>query len=82
MCKFSSLQISFSSLTVRVVGSLPDLTAETGQEWGGLLRVLTEFCGCSLDQSLSRELMEAGDEEHLARVSLFSPPPYRDARTE
>ena len=49
--------------------SLTDLKVESGQEWPALFQVLTEFCGCSLDQSISRDLIEAGDEEHLARVS-------------
>jgi hypothetical protein len=50
---------------------LPDLACETEQKWSALLLVLTEFCGCPLDQSVSRELLEAGDEEHLARAVVL-----------
>ena len=48
---------------------IPDLSLEEEDEWSVLLRVLTEFCDCSLEQSVSRELVEAGDEEQMSRVS-------------
>ena len=47
---------------------LPDLSSDVGKEWDVLLEALTEFCECSLEQCVSRQLIEAGDEEHIARV--------------
>lgn len=49
--------------------SIPNLSSGGKGEWSALLVVLTEFCGCSLEQSVSIELIEEGDEEHIARVS-------------
>ena len=71
MCKFHTVSETTSSysLSYTHTHSLTGLEVESGQEWPALFQVLTEFCGCSLDQSISRDLIEAGDEEHLARVS-------------
>ena len=49
---------------------IPTLSAAEGKEWSALFTVLTEFCDCSLEQSVDRVLVEAGDEEHLARVRI------------
>ena len=56
--------------SIRLISSfrIPTLSAAEGKEWSALFTVLTEFCDCSLEQSVDRVLVEAGDEEHLARV--------------
>ena len=67
-----TLNIHYIPVLVHVYISLsriPDLSLEEEDEWSVLLRVLTEFCDCSLEQSVSRELVEARDEEQMARVS-------------
>lgn len=38
-------------------------------EWNALVHILTEFCDCSLEQTVDLELIREGDEEHIARVS-------------
>jgi len=51
--------------------SIPDLCAEGESgfdEWSALIHTLTEFCGCSLEYSISRQQVEAGDGEQIARV--------------
>ena len=50
-----------------------------GEYWDALFIVLSEFCACSLEECVSRQLIEAGEEEHIARVSgSIHVPLYQD----
>ena len=70
MCKLRKKQL-LKSLKAGIINpSIPDLSLEgDGEYWDALFLVLSEFCECSLE-CVSRQMIVAGDEDHIARVSV------------